>query len=154
MDIIDEKATEALGSIASVLTEFGVRFEQSPNDVLRLVLLGEDLFMPVNLWVEPEYSLVIFGSVLPFKVADGKEDETAVVLNDLNARIINGSFYLDRADRYIKFKITDSYLGAPVSKEAIRFHLEILKKTVDKYNDKLFAFNAGDLDRVYFTTCL
>ena len=74
--------------------------------------------------------------------------------NDLNARIINGSFYLDRADRYIKFKIPDSYLGAPVSKEAIRFHLEILKKTVDKYNDKLFAFNAGDLDRVYFTTCL
>ena len=154
MDKIDQKALQAMGSIEAMLTDIGVGFDRSSEDVLRLVLRGEDIVMPVNLWVEPEYSLVVIGSVLPFKVEDAKADETAMILNDLNARLVNGCFYLDREDRFIKFKITDSYLGAPVTKEAIRFHLELLIKSVDKYNDKLYAFNEGSVDRIFFTTCL
>ena len=110
--------------------------------------------MPVKLWVEPEYSLVIIGSVLPFEVEPAKCDEMAIILNELNARIVNGAFYLDPEDHYVKFKIADSYLGAPVSKEAIRFNVELLLQTVDKYNDKLLAFNKGSVDRIYFTTCI
>ena len=46
------------------------------------------------------------------------------------ARIINGAFYLDPEDHYIKFKITDCYLGAPPSKEAIKFNVALLIRTV------------------------
>jgi len=145
---------EAIGAIQAVLKELGVGYEREGNDLLRLTFEGNDIIMPVNLWIEPEYSLVTFGSVLPFRVKEEKLDETAIVLNDLNARLVNGAFYLDRGDRYIKFKITDSYLGAPVSKGAIRFQLELLLITVDNYNDLLYAFNEGSLDRIFFTTCL
>ena len=143
-----------MDAILAVLDEPCIAYERCEDDVLRLVLHGEDIIMPVNLWVEPEYSLVTIGSVLPFKVDEAKADDVAIVLNLLNARIIDGSFYLDGNDRFVKFKITDSYLGAPVAKEAIRFHLEMLTETVDKYNDKLYALNEGSLDRGFFTTCL
>lgn len=149
------KAREALESIEAVLSELNINFKKSESDeVFSLELYGDDIVMPVRLWVEPEYSLVMIGSVLPFMVEPQKLDETAIVLNELNSRIVNGAFYLDPEDHYIKFKITDSYLGAPVSKEAIRFNVELLLQTVDKYNDKLLAFNKGNVDRIYFTTCI
>ena len=149
------KEEEALLAIEEVLVDLGIKYKKPKEEgVFSLRLTGSDIAIPINLWVEAEYSLLMVGSVLPFKVKSEKREDMAVILNILNARIINGAFYLDPEDHYIKFKITDCYLGAPPSKEAIKFNVALLIRTVDKYNDKLLAFNEGKMDRVYFTTCI
>ena len=148
-------AKETLTTIENSLRKMKMNYQYDlSGNLCHLIVEGEDIPMPITIWVEPDYSLVVMNSVLPFFVPEEKFDVTMAVLNEINSRIISGVFYLDREDRVIKYKLVDSYLGAPIGHAAIRFNIEILLNTVDKYNDKLHALQEGELDVGYFYECI
>ena len=151
-----EKAAEkALSTIETSLEKIGLHYEKdAPGRKCHLIVQGDDIPMPITLWTVPEYYLVMMDSVLPFFVLEEKIEEVAIALNEINSRIVNGAFYLDRENRVIHFKVTDSYLGGPIGEEAIRMNIRLLVDTVDKHNDKLAALNRGELDKGYFIACV
>ena len=148
-------AKEALKTVESALRTMGLRFQRDlSGEMCYLIVEGEDIPMPINLWAEPDYYLVVMNSVLPFFVKEDRFDRIAIALNEINSRIINGVFYLDRKDKVIKFKMVDSYLGGPIGADAIRFNVEILLNTVDKYNDRLCDLNDDVIDVGFFVECI
>ena len=151
----EQSAEKALRIIEASLEKMGFEYEKDDSGKkCHLIVQGNDIPMPITLWTVPEYYLVMIDSVLPFFVAVEKLEETAIALNEINSRIVNGVFYLDRENRVIHFKMADSYLGGPIGEEAIRLNIRLLIETVDKHNDKLAALNRGELDKGYFIACV
>ena len=124
----------------------GIYFRYTPLDeelVITLRANGNGLPMDVLIRVLEDRKVVQVLIPLSCKVPEDKRVDGAVAVSVANYGIINGSFDYDFNDGKILFRTTHSYRGVSMTKETIRYLVQVSCSTTDKYGDKFFALCKG-----------
>ena len=68
-----------------------------------------------------------------------------IAINIANYNFIDGSFDYNIKNGNILFRMTQSYIGMPLSSDVHDYMLHILTSTVDEYNDKFMKIAEGTM---------
>lgn len=117
------------------------KFEE--KGVVRFTVVGEDIPMEFIAHVDVERQLVSLLSQLPFKFAEDKRMEGAIVTSCANYAIVDGCFQYDITDGEILFKLTSSYRDSLISNETISYMVSCSLAVVDEFNDKFLMVSKG-----------
>lgn len=141
-----KEARNVYECVAQMLDEKQYKYKRDDENLeIRIVLRGEDIPMDFSLKIDSERDLVIFSSILPFKIKGESLVAAAVAVCNINYYLADGSFDLDVRDGELSFKLTSSYKDSLLSKESLTYMFELACFTLDKYNDKLLFVNEGQM---------
>lgn len=82
---------------------------------------------------------------MPFKMAEDKRMEGAIVTCVANFGMVDGSFDYDVADGTIVFRMTASFRESVIGDGLFQYMISCSCAMVDAYNDKFLAINKGIL---------
>jgi len=116
------------------------------NFVIIKALQGNDIPMEFIIRILPSQQIIVFTSVLPFKINKEKWVDIAIACCSVNYILLDGSFDFSVNDGIIKFRMTASYQNSSLNKELFENMLIVSACTVDEYNDKLLMLSKGNLD--------
>ena len=139
-----ERAAQIYQQFKDHLDSHQIHYTPHDEDqVLTLTAQGEDLPMPVVIHVIAEREVVKLYSPLPCDFPEDKRVDAALAVCSLNNKLMNGTFDLDIGDGSVSFRLCQSFHDNDISEVQIRYMMVILFKTVDEYNDSLFALAKG-----------
>lgn len=122
------------------------RYDKHEEDnAIHFTVVGEDIPMEFVAHVDTERQLVRLISQLPFKFAQDKRLEGAIVTSSANYAIVDGCFQYDITDGEILFKLTSSYRDSLISNETIEYMVSCSLSVVDEFNDKFLMVSKGVL---------
>ena len=107
---------------------------------------GEDLPMKIRVYVDPERLLVTLVSYLPFRVPEALRDDFALLICQLNYRLLNGAFDFNYRTGKLGFRMTNSFQESFISQELFTYMLFISCRIIDQYNDSMLRITQGTLD--------
>lgn len=133
-----KQAKIAFDTLCEMLDEIKWKYEK---DEERLVVTcsaqGDDLPIDVRMEVSAERQGVSFMSELPFTVPEDKRVEVALAIHVINYALADGSFDYNLGNGRVLFRMTSTFKGSLLGKEAFEYILDVTCGTVDDYNDKL-----------------
>lgn len=144
----DEKdlklAKTIYGQICSVMDARNWKYtKREDHGSVHFTVVGEDIPMEFIARVDVERQLVSLMSQLPFKFAEDKRMEGAIVTSCANYAIVDGCFQYDITDGEILFKLTSCYRDSLISNETIEYMLSCSLAVVDEFNDKFLMVSKG-----------
>lgn len=144
---ISEKSLKLYKKMLNYLDSKDWHYEKDDEELnIKCITQGDDLPIPVRMFLDDERDVLRFCSTMPFKVPEDKRIEAAVAIAATNYGLINGSFDYDFRDGEVTFRMTTTYIGDTVLDETvIEYMLIVSAKTIDDYNDKLYMFCKGSL---------
>lgn len=146
-----KKGNKVYELLVQYLSEHDFKFEQHKEDLtITLMVQGEDLPQLTLIRVLDDLHLLQVISPIPSKIPEDKRIDAAIAVSVANYGMINGSFDYDINDGEIRYRITQSYLGAEPSSDTLDYVLNIAFHTTDKYNDKFFMLGKGMLSLEQF----
>ncbi len=104
---------------------------------------GDDLPMDFILSVDEDRELIRLFSPLPFTFEEDKRVEGALSTCHATAKLANGCFEYDLSDGMVVFRLVQPYENCDISVDLINYMISVSCRTVDDYNDKLFAVSKG-----------
>ena len=113
--------------------------------VINFGVNGDDIPMQFIMVVDVERQLVRMMSPMPFKMAEDKRMEGAIVTCVANFGMVDGSFDYDVADGTIVFRMTASFRESVIGDGLFQYMISCSCAMVDAYNDKFLAINKGIL---------
>lgn len=113
--------------------------------VINFGVNGDDIPMQFIMVVDVERQLVRMMSPMPFKMAEDKRMEGAIVTCVANFGMVDGSFDYDVADGTIVFRMTASFRESVIGDGLFQYMISCSCAMVDEYNDKFLAINKGIL---------
>lgn len=110
----DFKSAERIyNQLCAVLDSYDWKYVSNEQEkTVSFVMTGEDVPMNFTACVDAERQLIRLLSPLPFKFAENKRLEGAVVTSAANFAIADGCFQYDVTDGETIFVITTSYRGS------------------------------------------
>lgn len=139
-----KKAQDVYAALCSAMDADGWRYTRHEDDlILTASARGDDLPIDIILKVDAERNLLSLFSVLPVTVPENTRMEVAVAITIANNGIVHGNFDYDLAKGRIVFRMSNSYLGCQLGKEAFLYMLYVACGTVDQYNDKFLMVAKG-----------
>ena len=145
------KAQAILNDICGALDADDWHYERDDEKlIIQFSARGEDLPLEFIYHIYPENQLVVLMSHLPFKIAENKRIDLAIVTSIINNKIVNGSFDLNVSSGTLLFRITQSYNDSVIDPEQYIFMLRLAAYTVDKYNDKFLMISKDMLSLEQF----
>ena len=149
------KAQEVFRAVCNMLDSKEWNYKKDDdNFIIVKALQGEDIPMEFIIRVLPSQQIVVFTSVLPFKIEKEKWVDVAIACCSINYILLDGSFDFSIDDAIIKFRMTASYRDSLLNKELFEYMLLVSACTVDEYNDKLLMLSKGNLDIHRFLSSL
>ena len=141
----DMKLTQTIyNQICAVMDARGWKYDKHEQDnVVHFTVVGEDIPMEFIAYIDVERQLVRLMSQLPFKFAEDKRIEGAIVTSSANYAIADGCFQYDITDGEIIFKMTSSYRDSLISNETIDYMVSCSLAVVDEFNDKFLMVSKG-----------
>lgn len=140
-----KQAKSVLRTICQTLDDCELRYDKDEEKLLvTLTAKGDDLPVDLVFRVDADRQSVRLVSPLPFKVKEDRRLETAVAVNAVNDRLVDGCFDFDVNSGEMFFRMTNSYIESELGKELFVYMTFCTFKTVDEYNDK-FMMLAKDL---------
>lgn len=137
-------AKTIFNQICSVMDAKGWKYDaHEKENVVHFIVVGEDIPMEFIAHVDVERQLVRLMSQLPFKFADDKRIEGAIVTSSANYAIVDGCFQYDITDGEIIFKLTTSYRDSLISNETIEYMVACSVAVVEEFNDKFLMVSKG-----------
>lgn len=134
---VDKSALAAFDALCQMLEEAEWHYEKDEGKLqISCGAQGEDLPMPIQVTIYPDFQLISLISPMPFTVPEDRRKELAVAVSRANNGIVDGSFDYDYTKGYIVFRMTTSFRGGLVGKEVMRYMLMVSCGTIDEYNDK------------------
>ena len=106
---------------------------------------GDDLPMKLRIEVDAERQLVSLISKLDFSIPDDKRVEMSLAVSMINYTMVDGCFDYNFLNGNIVFRLTTSYRGSMLSKDAMEYMLFVSCRTIDDSNDKLLMLTKGAL---------
>ena len=106
---------------------------------------GDDLAIGIRFKLDPDFEIATLYSNMPFDVPENKRSIMALAVSRANYGMVDGSFDYNYVTGILLFRITLSYAGTVLSKEAYDYMLSVACHTVDKYNDKFLTVCKKDL---------
>lgn len=98
---------------------------------------GDDLPMPIGMFVESEKQLISLYSEMPFSVPEQARANMAIAICIINNSLADGCFDFDYFSGRICFRLTTSFRDSLISNELLDFMISFACYTVDTFNDKL-----------------
>ena len=111
--------------------------------VITLTVHGEDLPQPTIIRVMADRNVVQILSPIPSRIPEDKRMDAAVAVCVANYGMINGAFDLDMSDGEIRYRVAQGFHDTELSEEMVRYMLQIVFFTTDKYNDRFFMLGKG-----------
>lgn len=130
--------------ICSYLDGIGWTYERHDDEFeVSFTVSGEDLNMPIEMYVNSELQIIELTSKLSFLVKDDALGAIALAVIAVNNSMYNGWFTLDDRGGEIEFKMANCFCESVVGKELIRYMISVSCDMIDKYNDKFFCLSKG-----------
>ncbi len=104
---------------------------------------GDDLPMKITVKVDPERSLIMLLSHIPFVIREDKRLDLAIAVSAVNNSLVDGSFDYDVTKGNMCFRMTNSYIESIIGEEVISYMLFCSCQTIDEYNDKFLMLSKG-----------
>lgn len=146
--MVDEKrmalAQETFGTLCRTLDENQWRYKKNEEKLrVECGARGEDLSMDLDLHVDAERQLVLLLSMLPLEFSEEKRIEGVLAVTAINRRLVNGCFDYDLERGKVFYRMSSSFMGSKLGKEAIEYILYASCRIIDEYNDKLLMLAKG-----------
>ncbi len=126
------------------LTQHNFHYDAHDDDmVITMTVHGEDLPQPTIIRVLADRDVVQILSPIPSRIPEDKRMDAAVAVCVANYGMINGAFDLDMNDGEIRFRVAQTFRDVDLGEEAVRYMLQIVFFTTDKYNDRFFMLGKG-----------
>ena len=127
------------------------KYTKNEDDlVIECSARGDDLPIDLIIKLNVELQILSLFSHLPFTVPEDKRLDFAVVTSIVNNTMVDGAFDYDISDGNIFFRMTNSFLGAELGFETLRYLIFCACTTIDKYNDKFLMIAKGMLSLEQF----
>ena len=120
--------------------KYGIHFE----------VRGEDIPMEFLFSVDLEKQIVYLKSMLPFKFAEDKRIDGAIVVSRINCSLADGYYEYDITDGEMSYKITTSCRDSLLSDATIEYMLNCALFVVEEFNDKIMAVSKGYMTVQHF----
>lgn len=140
----EQRAVNVYNCLKAHLDSNGLHYE--PNDdelAIKITLHGDDLPVPLYMFVHADRQLVRILSPLPVHMPEDKRIDGAIATSIANYGIVTGNFDYDMSDGEIRYRVTQSFLEGEITDEMIKYMISIIFGTVDKYNDRFFMLGKG-----------
>lgn len=140
------EAKKAYDSIVSFLDSMNWKYDKNDDDMTVMTGVSSN-DIPIKLFyrVHEKNQLIQIYSHMPFSVPEDKRIEMGIAINVANYNFIDGSFDYNIKNGNILFRMTQSYIGMPLSNDVHDYMLHILTTTVDEYNDKFMKIADGSM---------
>ena len=124
-------------SLCSMLDGMKWKYKKIPEKLMiECSAVGDDLPIPLKIWVEPDRHTVRFYSHLVY-VDKSRLTQVSLALSAANYALVIGCFDFDLSDGEISFRLTMPYRDSILSETLLGDLLYTTCSTVDRYNDKL-----------------
>ena len=110
---------------------------------IRYAVNGEDLEMTFLAWMAVDRELIRLISTMPFKFAEDKRIDGAIVTCAATDGLRQGCFDYDLSDGKINFRIVQTYKDCVLEQSLFDYLIDYPVFIVDKYNDQFFGVNKG-----------
>ena len=117
---------------------------------IRIRFTGEDLPMTFHIILRADRQICTVFSVMPFVMTQEQMQDAAAAVAAANHGLIDGSFDLNLNTGEIRFRLTSCYLGTVLSEELLSYMMFVSAETVDRYNDRFYALNIGEMSLQQF----
>ena len=115
---------------------------------------GDDLPMELNIRVDPERSVVMLFSQLPFAIQEDKRLDIAVAVTAINNMLADGCFDYNISDGSLFFRMTNCFIDSIPGQGVFAHMLFASCQIVDEYNDKFLMLAKGMLPLEKFLATL
>lgn len=132
-----EQAKKVFKTIQETMDSMGWKYTVKDEYHIETGARGDDLPIDLNISVDPDRSLIMVLSRMPFVVKEDKRIDVAMAVTFVNNFLVNGCFDYDIADGNCFFRITNSFLDSYIGAETIKYMILVSCQTIDEYNDKL-----------------
>lgn len=141
-----KQARSAFESLCRALDSDGWKYEKDADNMkIKCGAQGDDLPIPIRIYVDADKSLISLYSQLPFTVSENRRREMAVAVAQANNGMVDGCFDYDYSDGTIIFRITVSIRESLISEKALKYMVYCACSTVDDYNDKFLMVAKNDM---------
>ncbi len=141
-----EKAQRMHLKLCSVLDARDWKYERNDEELqVEFSVTGNDLPMPIRLFVDVERQVVRLMSPLPFTVPEEKRLDIALAVTAVNCNLAAGNFDFDIEKGVFGFRIASSYIESDISDAALDYMLRAACETIDANNDQFKAIIDGTL---------
>lgn len=100
---------------------------------------GDDMMINIRFQLNPELEIVGLLSNMPFEVPEDKRSIMAMAVSRANHGLVDGCFDYNYVSGSLLFRITLSYAGTVLSKDAYDYILSVACTTVNTYNQKFLT---------------
>ncbi len=100
---------------------------------------GDDMRIDIKFELRPQLELAGLLSPMPFEVPEDKRSIMALAVSRANYGMVDGCFDYDYVNGRLLFRITLSYAGTVLSKDAYDYMLSVACTTVNTYNQKFLT---------------
>lgn len=147
MDEKNSKSAErAYRAVIDAINKIGLKYGEGGDMSVSFSMSGDDLNMDFLIAIDAERGIVRLLSPMPYRIPKERRVDSAVVIAQINYKIINGFFEYDIEGGTVMYKMNVCYRDSLISSEAIEYMILYAAETVEKNNDALFLFGKGALD--------
>lgn len=146
---MDESAKKAFQIVAKALDEMELKYIRDEQNLCIRISMGTNEFdINTDIRVDGDRGLVVMKTRLPFKMNVGNSDSilrAAEAIARINYKFWSGGFNLDISDGEVLFMYVNSFRGMNLTTDVIKHMYSLTVVTTDKYDDRLFEYNAGKI---------
>ena len=150
-DMKMQHASDMYAKLCESMDLLNWKFTKKEEDLLiECGVRGDDL--PIGLFIKlnTDLQLLSLFSQLPITVPEDKRLDFAVAISLVNNKMVDGCFDYDITDGSVFFRMSNSFLGAELGHETIKYLIFCSCSTIDNYNDKFLMLAKGMLSLEQF----
>lgn len=132
-------------TLCQTLNSMEWKYEVRENGLIFTFVTGENVKMPLFIFVDEEKSVMFIHSPLEYTVAEDMVPEVALATLNVNISILNGTFDFDTENRRHVFKIVLPYMDCAISEAACRYTILLACQTVDHFAPMLRSVAEGKM---------
>lgn len=133
----------AFNSVCNILQLNNVQFTPFVGKLKIECRITADIPISLLITINPEYEILLITSILPFAVEERAIIDSALAINMVNYKLVDGSFDFNIYSGTIRFRMTSSYRESLFSRALFEYMIKYTVKIVDKYDNMFFCLSSG-----------
>lgn len=139
-----QAAQNVYKQLGNYLANQDIKYDHNDEEMnIWFAMRGDDLRILLDITIDEKNQMVKVLSPLEFKIPQELCEDVALVINQLNFMIINGSIDFDFETGSLAYRINATFEDSIIGDGTLHYLIGTAVNTVEEFNDKLYMIANG-----------